>query len=221
MTRRKRRILRWSEQSPGASASGDLFVLNIFRDILYLAVENPAQLVQRVGTHIFILPEAVELARAELVFPEQAVLGNALPLHGSPQPVIDNQIASPSPLLHLCYILANLLTIAHIRAIVLIRGRDETLEKGIAPDPNKRAPAYRMLNGLTDIGPLTGCILEEREQIDRLVNQIYQHRLRLCNRVHMDFEDRDMEAIIKTYEQLNRLCADLMYNQGWFDAANT
>ncbi len=30
-----------------------------------------------------------------------------------------------------------------------------------------------------------------------------------------------MEAIIKTYEQLNRLCADLMYNQGWFDAANT
>lgn len=95
------------------------------------------------------------------------------------------------------------------------------MEKGIAPDPNKRAPAYRMLNGLTDIGPLTGCILEEREQIDRLVNQIDQHRLRLCNRVHMDFEDRDMEAIIKTYEQLNRLCADLMYNQGWFDAANT
>jgi len=33
----------------------------------------------------------------------------------------------------------------------------------------------------------------------------------------VDFEGKDIEAIVDTYEHLNRLCVDFMYNQGWLD----
>ena len=81
------------------------------------------------------------------------------------------------------------------------------------PDPKRRDLVYQLLNGFIETEPLQG-----REQIDFLVRQIYQHRLNLCTHADLDFEDKDLEGIITAYEQLNHLCGNLMYNQGWTDA---
>lgn len=93
------------------------------------------------------------------------------------------------------------------------------MDKKKSPDPVRRELAYDLLSGYLEGGPHSEAVAEERAKVDALVDVIYQHRFRLCNRAGLDFEDRDLEAIVNTYEKLNRLYADLMYNQGWFDAA--
>ena len=47
------------------------------------------------------------------------------------------------------------------------------------------------------------------------MDAIYQHRLRLCGRAGLDFEDKDLLELVSAYDRLNQLIA----NQGWHDAA--
>lgn len=86
------------------------------------------------------------------------------------------------------------------------------------PDPVKRDLAYQRLNGFLESDSVKVQPLENSAQIGALVETIYQRRLGLCARAGLDFEDSDLEAIITAYEKLNRLCGELMYNQGWHDA---
>ena len=51
-----------------------------------------------------------------------------------------------------------------------------------------------------------------------LAETIYQHRMKLCARAGLDFEDADLEGIVSAYEKLNRLCGETMYDQGWLDS---
>lgn len=95
------------------------------------------------------------------------------------------------------------------------------MDKKKAPDPVRRDLAYDLLNGYLEGGPPSAAIVEERAKVDALVNVIYQHRLRLCNRTGLDFEDRDLLEIVSTYDRMNQLIAHFMYDQGWFDAALT
>ena len=92
-------------------------------------------------------------------------------------------------------------------------------EKKKAPDPARRDLAYDLLSGFSEIGPPSEEINRERAKIDALVDVIYQHRLRLCNRAGLDFEDRDLLEIVNAYDRLNQLVGHFMYNQGWLDAA--
>lgn len=93
------------------------------------------------------------------------------------------------------------------------------MDKKKAPDPVRREAAYDLLNGYLEGGPPTEAIGEERAKVDALVDVIYQHRLRLCNRAGLDFEDKDLLELVSAYDRLNQLIARLMYNQGWHDAA--
>lgn len=88
------------------------------------------------------------------------------------------------------------------------------MEAEKAPDPQRRDLVYRLLNGFIGSEADETQISRARMPIDFLVEIIYQHRLNLCGRAHLEFEDKDLEAIIAAYEQLNRLCAELMYDQG-------
>lgn len=88
-----------------------------------------------------------------------------------------------------------------------------------APDPVRREAAYDLLNGYLEGGPPSEAIGEERAKVDALVDVIYQHRMRLCNRAGLDFEDKDLLELVSAYDRLNQLIARLMYNQGWHDAA--
>ena len=54
-----------------------------------------------------------------------------------------------------------------------------------------------------------------------LVETIYQHRMKLCARAGLDFEDADLEGIVSAYEKLNRLCGETMYDQGWLDSTRS
>lgn len=86
------------------------------------------------------------------------------------------------------------------------------------PDPQRRDLAYRLLNGFIEVEDITTQRLDGFKQIAFLEEKIYQHRFKLSNRAGLEFEDEDLEAIVDTYEKLNRLCAELMYDQGWHDA---
>lgn len=85
------------------------------------------------------------------------------------------------------------------------------------PDAERRELAYQQLNGFTKTEEEDGRKSGTQVRIKFLVDEIYRHRLNLCNRVSLDFEDEDLEAIVTAYEQLSRLCAGFMYNQGWYD----
>lgn len=87
------------------------------------------------------------------------------------------------------------------------------------PDPVRRDQAYRFLNGL--LGGEQGRQTREQMQIAFLTEQIYQYRLNLCERAGLEFENRDMEAIVDAYEKMNRLIGALMYDHGWLDAMLT
>ena len=92
------------------------------------------------------------------------------------------------------------------------------MDKRELPESKRRALAYQLFNGFTDVDTAKGPLSKEQSQIAFIVERIYQHRINLCARGNLDFEDKDLEAIISAYEQLNRLCAYLMYDQGWYDA---
>lgn len=83
----------------------------------------------------------------------------------------------------------------------------------------RRDLAYDLLSGYLEGGPPSEAVAEERATVDALVDAIYQHRLRLCNRAGLDFEDRDLLEIVSAYDRLNQLVGHFMYNQGWLDAA--
>lgn len=93
------------------------------------------------------------------------------------------------------------------------------MDKKKTPDPVRRDLAYDLLSGYLEGRPPSGAIGEERAKVDALADVIYQHRLKLCNRAGLDFEDRDLLEIVNAYDRMNRLIARLMYNQGWHDAA--
>lgn len=86
------------------------------------------------------------------------------------------------------------------------------------PDPKRRNLAYQLLNGFVEIETEEMQVSREHMRIEPLIETIYQSRLKLCARTGLDFEDDTLETIINTYEQLNRLLAERMYNQGWYDA---
>lgn len=77
---------------------------------------------------------------------------------------------------------------------------------------------YDVLHGFIEMGSPTGALLQERMQINALVDTIYRHRLRLCNRAGPDFEDKDLEEIVSAYDKMNYLVARLMYEQGKLEA---
>ena len=89
----------------------------------------------------------------------------------------------------------------------------------MGPNPARQNLAYQLLNGFIELELGKMPPPHKRMEIDSLVAKIYRHRIKLCARAGLDFEDEDIEAIASTYEQLNRLCADFMYNQGWHDAS--
>ena len=89
------------------------------------------------------------------------------------------------------------------------------MKDGTAPDEGRKELAYRLLNGFVEAD---GELSRGQMQIQFLVELIYQHRLNLCGKTGLDFEDRDLEAVIAAYERLGHLCAGLMYDQGWHDA---
>lgn len=93
------------------------------------------------------------------------------------------------------------------------------MDKRGMPDPVRRELAYDLLNGFREAGPPSGAIGEDRAKVDALADAIYRHRLKLCNRAGLDFEDGDLLEIVDAYDRMNRLIARLMYNQGWHDAA--
>lgn len=93
------------------------------------------------------------------------------------------------------------------------------MDKKKAPDPVRREAAYDLLNGYLEGGPPSELVAEERAKVDALVDVIYQHRMRLCSRAGLDFEDKDLLELVSAYDRLNQLIARLMYNQGWHDAA--
>ena len=93
------------------------------------------------------------------------------------------------------------------------------MDKQRMPDPVRREVAYDLLSGYLEGGPHSELVAEERAKVDALVDVIYQHRMRLCNRAGLDFEDKDLLEIVSAYDRLNQLIARLMYNQGWYDAA--
>lgn len=76
---------------------------------------------------------------------------------------------------------------------------------------------FELLHGFIEADPSRGVLVKERKEIDTLVDKIYRHRLSLCNRTNLDFEDRDMVGIIDAYEQMNHLVTRLMYEQGHLD----
>lgn len=93
------------------------------------------------------------------------------------------------------------------------------MDKKKAPDPVRREAAYDLLNGYLEGGPPSELVAGERAKVDALVDAIYQHRMRLCSRAGLDFEDKDLLELVSAYDRLNQLIARLMYNQGWHDAA--
>lgn len=76
---------------------------------------------------------------------------------------------------------------------------------------------FELLHGFIEADPPREVLAEERKEIDALVDKIYRHWLRLCNRGGLEFEDRDMVGVIDAYEQMNYLVARLMYKQGHLD----
>ena len=62
------------------------------------------------------------------------------------------------------------------------------------PDAERRELAYQQLNGFTKTEEEDGRKSGTQVRIEFLVDEIYRHRLNLCN-----------------------LCAGFMYNQGWYD----
>lgn len=93
------------------------------------------------------------------------------------------------------------------------------MDKKKAPDPVRREAAYDLLNGYLEGGPPSELVAGERAKVDALADAIYQHRMRLCSRAGLDFEDKDLLELVSAYDRMNRLIARLMYNQGWHDAA--
>lgn len=81
-------------------------------------------------------------------------------------------------------------------------------------DDRKSDLIFEVLHGFLEGAPPTGELLSIRKQIDEQVDVIYQHRMRLCNRAGLDFEDRDLEGIVSGYDRLNALLARLMYQMG-------
>lgn len=96
-----------------------------------------------------------------------------------------------------------------------------SMDEKKAPDPVRRDLAYDLLSGYLEGGPASEGIGEERAKVDALVNVIYRHRLKLCNRAGLDFEDKDLLEIISAYDRLNQLVGNFMYDQGWLDATLT
>lgn len=84
------------------------------------------------------------------------------------------------------------------------------------PDPQKREMAYMLFNGMVRLEDSRMTAL--RPQVNELVDVIYQHRMKLCARAGLDFEDDDLEGIVAAYEQMTRLCGDALYDQGWYDS---
>lgn len=86
------------------------------------------------------------------------------------------------------------------------------------PDPVRQDLAYRLLNGFLE---LEGAGPASDQELLFLTEVIYQHRVNLCERAGLELEDRDLEAIVTAYERMNRRCAELMYNQGWYAGNRT
>lgn len=95
------------------------------------------------------------------------------------------------------------------------------MDKRKVPDPARRDLAYDLLSGYLEGRPPSGAIGGERAKVDALADVIYQHRLKLCNRAGLDFEDRDLLEIVNAYDRLNQFVGHFMYDQGWFDATLT
>ena len=54
-----------------------------------------------------------------------------------------------------------------------------------------------------------------------LVEQIYEARSRLCDRLGTDLgTDEDLELLVRGFEELSRACGKLMYHYGYLDGVN-
>lgn len=73
-----------------------VLVFREFCDILQFAMQNRAELAERIGADIFVFSQAVKLSAAEMVFIDELVLRNAALPHGLPQTIIYDHKNHPS-----------------------------------------------------------------------------------------------------------------------------
>ena len=58
-------------------------------------------------------------------------------------------------------------------------------------------------------------------ELGPLVEQIYEARGRLCERLGTDLEtDEDVNQLVRGFEELSRVCGKLMYHYGYLDGVN-
>lgn len=86
-------------------------------------------------------------------------------------------------------------------------------EERDGPDPVRRDVTYKVLNGFLEREGTEPS--SDTMQLMFMAELIYQHRVNLCARTGLDFEDQELEAIVSTYEKMNRMCAEMMYDSGW------
>lgn len=98
------------------------------------------------------------------------------------------------------------------KLVKAVKERKEDEER-TGPDPVRRDVTYRLLNGFLEVEGSE--LSSDTMKLMFLTEQIYQYRLNLCERTGLDFEDETLEAIITTYEKMNRMCAEMMYDSGW------
>lgn len=58
------------------------------------------------------------------------------------------------------------------------------------------------------------CEFDGGKPCGKLYGQVCEARLRLCERTGLDFEDRDLLALIEGLEEIGRLCALKMFDYG-------
>ena len=60
-----------------------------------------------------------------------------------------------------------------------------------------------------------------QEEISPLVEQIYEARNRLCERLGTGLEaDEDLDRLVRGFEELSRICGKLMYHYCYLDGVN-
>lgn len=72
----------------------------------------------------------------------------------------------------------------------------------------------RMTVQLVHPDPEIPCEFDGGKPCDKLYGEVSAARLRLCKRMGMDFEDRDLLDIIEGLEKIGKICALKMFDYG-------
>ena len=72
----------------------------------------------------------------------------------------------------------------------------------------------RMTVQLVHPDPEIPCEFDDGKPCDVLYEKVSAARLRLCDRLGLDFEDRDLLTIIEGLEEIGKICALKMFDYG-------